>query len=325
MALTTKNIGIALLAGCATALLCLGVTSGSGLSVILYFLSAVPLMVATLGWGATVGVIGAVIATAIIGLVGNFPTAIFIVATTIFPAVMAGFLMNLARPADELGGPQGKMVWFALADVVFRLALTTAAAFIAAGILIGYGPEIIGSLVEEFVSRLRETNPEFSFSDEGLASLNSFMLGAIPFLQPAMWVMVLVGNLYVALAITRTSGQLKRPRDEWPLALRMPRIALVVFGAALVVSFFSGPVGLIATAVCGALSGGFMMAGFAFFHAAIRGKPWRPVALFVVYFAVLLTLIAAVPFFLLGLIATARPMPVSDNKTPPSSNSNSNT
>ena len=60
--MNTNTIGIGLLAGCATTLLCLGVLAGSGLSVVLYFLSAVPLMVATLGWGFAAGVAGAAVA-----------------------------------------------------------------------------------------------------------------------------------------------------------------------------------------------------------------------------------------------------------------------
>lgn len=304
-------IGIGLLAGSATALLCLGVAAGSGLSVALYFLSAVPLMVATLGWGFAAGLAGALVATVAIAAFANVQLAIYIVMTTILPATAAGYWMHLARPAEEVGGPSGQLAWYPLSDVIVRLAVITAGAFIVAGILIGYGPALVEEVVGEMIGRLQEANPEFAFTPEGRESLLSFMTGAIPFMQPALWLMVLIGSLYLALAITRASGRLKRPRDDWPAALRLPRAGSIILAVAIAASFIGGPVGLAATAASGALVGGFTLAGLAVFHQRTRGQPWRPLAMIVVYGAVLVTLVAALPFFLLGLFATARPMPVS--------------
>ncbi|MEM1378111.1 MAG: DUF2232 domain-containing protein [Pseudomonadota bacterium] len=284
MKLTPQDIGFAFLAALATVLLCLGVTSGSGLSVILYFLSAVPLMVVTLGWGLPVGLVGAAIATVIILFAANPQTAIFIVTTTIGPAVLSGFLMNLARPAEEVGGPAGKMVWYPLADVIFRMAIITGLAFIVAGALIGYGPELINPLIGEFVVRYQEVSPEFQgFSPEALAQFQSFILFFLPFFQSMMWTMVLVANLAIALSITRRSGRLKRPADDWAFALRLPRMAVVVFCLALLASFVSGTIGLAANAILGALAGGFIIAGFALMHAAVRGQPWAPFAIIMAY------------------------------------------
>lgn len=309
--MNVNMIGIGLIAGLATALLCLGVVAGSGLSVVLYFLSAVPLMVATLGWGFLAGITGAIVATVAIAAFANVELAIYIVMTTILPATAAGYWMNLARPAEEIGGPAGQLAWYPLSDVIVRLAIITAGAFIVAGILIGYGPALVDELVGEMIARLQEANPEFAFSPEGRESFMGFMTGAIPFMQPALWLMVLLGSLYLALAITRASGRLTRPRDDWPTALRLPRSGAVALAIAIAISFFSGPVGLAATAVAGALVSGFTLAGFAVFHERTRGAPWRPLAMITVYGAVLITLIAALPFFFVGLFATSRPMPVS--------------
>jgi len=309
--MNANTIGIGLVSGAATALLCLGVVSGSGLSVVLYFLSAVPLMVATLGWGFAAGLSGAVISAVLIAAFANVPMAVYIVMTTILPATAAGYWMNLARPADEVGGPAGKLAWYPLSDVIVRLAVITAGAFIVAGALIGYGPALVDELVGEMIVRLQEANPEFAFTPEGRESFLAFMTGAIPFMQPALWLMILIGSLYLALAITRASGRLKRPKDDWPEALRLPRTGTIILAVAIAGSFLTGPLGLAATTFAGALTGGFTMAGFAIFHARTRGQPWRPFAMIVVYGAVAITLIAALPFFFVGLLATARPMPVS--------------
>ncbi|MEL6437414.1 MAG: DUF2232 domain-containing protein [Pseudomonadota bacterium] len=323
MKITAPDISVGILAALATALLCLGVATGSGLSVVLFFLSAVPLMVATLGWGAAAGLVGAVAAAAIIVFVANLQTAIFIVTTTVIPAVLSGFLMNLARPADEIGGPQGKMVWYPLADVIFRMALITGAAFIVAGYLVGYGPELVNPLVGDFIVRYREVSPEFGgFTPEALEQFQSFILYLLPFVQTAMWLIVLVGNLAVALFVTRRSGRLKRPADDWALALRMPRIAVAIFAGAILLSMASGNLGLAANAIMGPLAGGFMLAGFALMHASTRGQPWQPLAIVIVYMGTILTGLPAVLFFFFGMFATARHMPVTDHKTkkPPTKN-----
>ncbi|MEO0542872.1 MAG: DUF2232 domain-containing protein [Pseudomonadota bacterium] len=325
MNLTPQNIGFGLTAALATVLLCLGLATGSALSFLLYFLSAVPLMVATLGWGFSVGALGAIASTIVILLVTNFGTALFIVATTIFPAVMAGFLMNLARPAEEIGGPAGKMVWYPLADVIFRLALITGFAFIVAGALIGYGPALIDPLVAEFVVRYREVSPDFTgFSPEALEDFKVFVLYFLPILQTMMWVIVLVANLAIALSITRRSGRLKRPRDDWAFALRLPRLAGAAFVVAVLVSLAPGALGLAANAIIGALAGGFILSGFAQMHAGRRGQPWQPAALIACYMATLLIGFPLLIFFIMGMFATTRAMPVSNNSNQ-NSNDNNNT
>lgn len=323
MRLTPQDIAFALLAALATVLLCLGVATGSALSFILYFLSAVPLMVVTLGWGASVGVAGAVITAVVILLMTNAQTAIFLVTTTVVPAVMAGFLMNLARPAEEVGGPSGKMVWYPLADVIFRLALTTAGAFILAGALIGYGPDLIGPLIEEFVVSYQAISPEFEgFTPEALVQFQQFILYFLPLIQTMMWLMVLVANLGIALFITRRSGRLKRPRDDWAFSLRLPRIAVLVFAVAVLVTIVPGMIGLAAYTIIGAMAGGFILSGFAQFHASTRGQPWQPAALIVTYMATILIGLPILLFFFFGLLATARAMPVSNNSNPNSNNEN---
>lgn len=314
---TPNSYGIGALAGVATMLLALGVTSGSGLAVILYLLSPLPIMVAGLGWGLGAGIAGIVVAALGIAVVGNGETAVVITLTTTVPAAMCAFLMGLSRPAEEMGGPKGQIAWYPLSDVLFRLALMTAIAFVVIGVLIDYGPELMAQFADQFISRLQEADPEFAFTPEARTEFVSAMTGMLPLIQPALWMMLLVANLYFALSIARASGKLSRPREVWPISMRMPRPALLAFGAALVASFFTGNISLVASVFVGALLGGFTLAGFAVMHERTMGKAWRPIALIVVYFSVALTLVAAIPFALLGLIATARHVPITPGGTPP--------
>ncbi len=320
--MNANSIGIGLVAGAATTLLCLGVAFGSGVSIVLYFLSAVPLMVVTLGWGTAAGIAGAVGAAVLITAFANFQAAIFIVMTTILPATAAGYWMNLARPAEELGGPSGQLAWYPLSDVILRMALITAAAFIITGALIGFGPALVAELVGEMLTRLEQADPQMALPLQSRDTFITTMTNVIPFMQPGLWLTVLTGSLYLSLAITRASGRLKRPREDWPLGLRMPRLGAAILAGAIVGTFLSGPAGLAATALAGALFAGFILAGFAVFHERTRGAPWRPLAMIVVYGSVIVVGLPAIAFFFVGLFATARHVPVSPGggqSQPPSS------
>ena len=89
MTFNAQDLLIGLVAGVATAVLCLGVTTGSGLSLLLYLLSAVPIMVAGLGWGVTAGSFGVLVAIGSVTLIANPNTALVIAATTAAPAALS--------------------------------------------------------------------------------------------------------------------------------------------------------------------------------------------------------------------------------------------
>lgn len=315
MNLNRQDITVGLIAGAATAALCLGVATGGGLSVILYLLSALPIMVAGLGWGLAASIIAVVISAIAALTVANFQTMLFLVATTALPAAAAAYWITLSRPADELGGPQDKLVWFPLSDVLFRLCLMVGAAFVLIGIVVGYGPDLIKPIVDQLITQLKVSNPELAFSDEGRASLETTLTNFIPFMQSLMWTLVLVGNLYIALRITRSSGQLKRPRDFFPAFMRMPMQSVFAIGPAAVIALMPGGVGHIGAALCGALAGGFILAGYALFHDFSRGKSWRAPAMFAVYFVTVMTMLPPVAFFIVGIFALSRRMPISNNTT----------
>lgn len=312
-----QDIFAGVVAGVATAILCMGMATGSGLGILLFLLSPLPIMVVGLGWGVVAGLTGLVVACAGVALLGGLETSGFVLMTTALPAAMAALWLSLGRPASELGGPSDKTAWFPLSDVVFRLGLMTASAFILAGVMTGYGDEFATLVVDEMARRLQDQNPDFSFSPEGRADFIAAMTNFIPLMQPAMWLMVLVMNVYFALFITRKSGRLSRPQDVWPISLRMPRAAVITLAFAVAASFFGGTATLAANTVIGAMLAGFTLSGFAVLHANSMGKPWRPLALAIAYGGVLIAGFPVVIFTLIGLFNLARNMPVSDRSNPP--------
>lgn len=306
MNLNASDTVIGLVAGVATALLCLGVATGSGLSVTLYLLSAVPIMVAGLGWGLRASLIAVAVSSISVVFIANTQTAIFVLLTTSLPGAATAFWLTLSRPAEEVGGPAGELVWFPLSDVLLRLCLMIGTAFILIGAMVSYGPEMLDPIVDQIVERVQLTDPEFAFTDAARAELVVTLSALIPVVQPLVWTMILVGNIYVAAKITRASGQLKRPQDDFPTQMYMPKLALVMFAGALLLSFLSGSIGFVGSALSGAFFAGFILSGFALFHAVSRGKPWRMPALIIVYGATFFMMLPAFILFLVGLFASAR-------------------
>ncbi|MCX2695892.1 MULTISPECIES: DUF2232 domain-containing protein [Ochrobactrum] len=304
-------IGVGILAGLASALMSSGVIAQSGMAVVLYFLTPLPIFVAALGWGSSAGIIAAACATLAVGVVAAPLAALLMALTSYAPAAIAAYLSGLARPASELGGPKDLMVWYPLSDIVFRLALMVAASFIIIGFILGFGPDLAREFANTLIDSLAAADPQFTPSDEMRQNVSALLMVALPAVQPAACLAILVGNLYLALRLTALSGRLRRPRDDWPATMRMPRPALLVFAVALAVAFLPGPAGLIATVVAGALSFGFMIAGLATFHQRTRGKPWRPVALWLIYVAIILFAFLLVVFMVFGLFDTSRGAPIS--------------
>lgn len=317
---TAKDFGVGLLAGLAAALLSIGVIAQSTLAMALLLFSPLPIFVAALGWGTATGFIAALSMAVIVSVLAAPTAALVLVLIIALPAAAAAYFTGLARPASEVGGPSDAYVWYPLADTLLRLTLIVAAAFIAIGMLIGYGDEFAEALIKSLGQQLVATNPQLAPNAEVAQGLAEFVVRALPAIQPAVWVILIVGNLYIALRLTAASGKLRRPKDDWPRALRMPRPGLFVFAVACAACFLPGGIGYAATAIAGALGAGFLMAGFAIMHARTRGATWRPIALWLAYLAVIIFTFTLFFFLVAGLFDTSRSAPVSKagNNTPPS-------
>jgi ABC-type amino acid transport substrate-binding protein len=310
MNFNTHAIVFGLLAGAASAVLAGSVLTQTTLAVVLFLLSAFPIIAAGLSFGPAAAFVGAVTAGVLVAAFVSLPSALVVLLITILPAALATTLVSLARPADEIGGRTGDTVWYPLADAVFYSAIVVAAGFVMLGVYTGYNMEFATEFARSMEQQFRSVNPDFAPSADFVPSLANFVYRAVPLIQPAMMVFALLASLYIALAAVRPSGRFARPADDWPLALRMPKAALPVFGVAMATSFFSGPIGLAATVLCGALGAGFSAAGFAVVHYKTRGRPARGLVLTLAYLAAFLFLPALFLFLLLGLFDTTRAAPV---------------
>lgn len=316
MNISSKHLSTGILAGLAAALLASGVLVQSGLAMVLYILTPLPIFIAALGFGTTAGLIAAATASIAVGVFAAPMVAVLIALTSFIPAATGAYLAGLARPARELGGPEDALAWYPLPDILFRLALLIAFSFVIVGFIVGFGQDMINEISAAVIASLQASDPQFSASDDFRDLLHKFLLLGLPAIQAATSLLLLTANFYLALRITERSGILRRPRDNWPATLRMPRPALPVFAVAFAGALFlSGPAGMIATAFAGALAAGFIMAGLAIIHWRTRGATWRMFALWLAYFLLIIFAFSALVFLTIGLLDTTRAAPIS--KEPP--------
>ncbi len=211
------------------------------------------------------------------------------------------YFASLAQTGDD-----GRLAWFPLSGVLFRGALTVAAGFVIAGIVIGFSPEFVKAFADELMKQFIAANPQMVIAEESKARFAQTLATLIPYVQPASWLLVILFNFYAALHISRLSGQLKRPRDYWPSQLRLPKIALPIMAVSLGLSFIGGALGSAAAVPAGALLMAFSLVGLAVFHSFAATKAWRVPGLWLTYVAIGLLGFLILPFLFAGLINTAK-------------------
>lgn len=319
----TQSLLVGLVAGLASALLIMGSGDFSALSILLSACATLPILIAGLGWSNLAGAVSVATATGIVAATVSPLGAVMIAVTTLAPAAWIAHLSNLARPAEELGGPQGKLAWYPLSGIMLHLCGLVSLSLIILGVVIGYGEDTIRPFVDSFIDIMGEQNPEFEPDDASKNEMTAFMTRVLPAAQSAIWVMILFAGWYVACGIVRVSGRAKRPTDIIPADLRMTRPALFVFGAGLALGFIGGAAGLIGSVICGAFAGGFMLAGLAMLHHRLSGSSWRGLALWFTYtMIVVLFPLPLLVFLFGGMFGTARTAPPSSSGPGPSNSNN---
>jgi hypothetical protein len=287
-------------AGAAAALLSVGSVVQSTFSFILFVLSPLPLMLAGLGWGPVAGLTaGAACVLAVASFAGSSP-ALVIALSTVMPATVAAYLGGMARLDNDHPAE-----WYPLGRILFVMTGLIAAGFVAIGIYLDF-PAITAELSVELVKRIAAADPAFAADPVATMSLANSVLKIIPFLQPATWLLVIMANFWLALAISRRSGLFRRPKDDWPSSLKMPSGVLPLFALAMAGTFLGGGIGMIAWCIAGAFSMAFVFTGFAALHRLSRGKPWRMTALWIAYATSLTIGLPVLAFLFAGLYDTAK-------------------
>ncbi|MDR6101929.1 fatty acid desaturase [Agrobacterium larrymoorei] len=272
-----------ILAGICAAFLTLGATAQSSMSFLLYAASAMPVLVAGLGWGNAAAIV-AVLSAGFLGALAVSPLfAVTIAIFTLIPAGWLSHLANLARPAAEIGGPEDLMAWYPLSGIILHLCALITVSVIILGTMIGYGPELVSQMVDLMMASVQASESTFKPDPAALAQTKSLLVLMLPMIQGGLWVMLLFAAYYFASRMVRSFGKGLRPREDIAAALRMHRNAIFIFLAGIVLTFFGGVPAMVGAVLCGTFCAGFIMAGYASLHHRSKGKDWRLPVLVLAY------------------------------------------
>jgi hypothetical protein len=303
-------IGIS--AGAAAALLFTSVTSGSLLSVLLFYLSPLPMLIAGLGWSHWSALIGAVFgALAIAGIFGSVFFFGFL-ASAGLPAWWLGYLAMLARPVPAGGnGGAPALEWYPPGRLVMWAAILAALVVVVAIPNFGIDAESFRTGMHHALARLLRVEtgepaggplsvPGVSNTDQ----LIDFLVAALPPAAAVLATITNAFNLWLAGRIVKFSGRLSRP---WPQisAMTFPRPLMAALAIAIGLNFLSGLPGILAGVVAAGLLMAYGVLGFAVLHAITQGMNARGFLLGGSYAAVVVFGWPILALSLLGLIEAA--------------------
>ncbi|MCX5493186.1 hypothetical protein OSH11_00565 [Kaistia dalseonensis] len=295
-----RNILIGLGAGLAAALLFAALISGTALAFPLFMLSPLPIAIAGLGFGTLSGVVGAALASALIGAaIGPIAGGLYLVLFAA-PIAWAAHLIGLSRTLD---GEPPVREWFPLDATLLRLSLAVAVAIVIAGYALGYDPEtLIDQTLTVIQAWLAQDAGGSAPSRAELEPLVRFNITLMPFTAASLTLGILVLNAWAGARIVKMSGMLQRVwAPVWTVVL--PPVAAGALGAALVASFvLPGGIGHSAAAIAGAIGFGFALTGFGCLHALLIGRPLRSAILFVAY---ALSFVFVLPIALMAALGVA--------------------
>jgi hypothetical protein len=293
-------------AGAAGALLFASVSSGSWLSVFLFYLAPLPMMIAGLGWSHWAALIGAISGALALGAVFSSVFFFAFLAGAGIPAWWLGYLAMLARPVGGNGEHIG-LEWYPPGRLVAWAAVLAALVVLVAIPNFGFDAASFHAGLTRALTRLLaiETGggPAAPLSIPGVSNpqrLIALLAEAIP---PAAAVIALLTNVinrWLAGRIVKFSGRLARP---WPelAAMRLPREIALALAVAVALSFVGGMLGIIAGVVSASLLMAYGILGFAVLHAVTRGLNARGFVLGATYASVLVFGWPMLALCLLGL------------------------
>jgi hypothetical protein len=303
---------IGLGAGAAAAVLFASVTSGSLLSVLLFYIAPLPMMIAGLGWSHWSALIGALSgALAVAALFG--PVFFFaFLTTTGLPAWWLSYLAMLARPAaadGHAGAPA--LEWYPPGRLVMWAAILAIMLVVVAIPNFGADAASFRAGVRQALAALMRIEANAvggdALSVPGIRNaqrLLDFLVTALPLAAAVVATVTNLVNLWLAGRIVKFSGRLARP---WPrLAdLSLPRPLAAVLAGAAIAALFDGMLGIVAGIATAALLMAYGVLGLAVLHAITQGMNARGLVLGGVYAAVLAIGWPVLALCLLGLIETA--------------------
>ena len=298
---------VAIGAGAAAALLFASVTSGTLLSIPLFYLAPLPIMIAGLGWGHWVALTAALGGALTLGILFGTVFLFAFLAGAGVPGWWLGYLAMLARPVGGNGHPP-TFEWYPTGRLVIWAAILAALVVVVAIPNLGTDGESFRAGLHEALMRMLRGQAEVTpFTLPGGGDRErfiNFLVSVIPATAAVLATFANLLNLWLAGCVVKFSGRLTRP---WPdlSAMRFPPLLTVALAIAIALNFAGGLVGIVAGVVSASLLMAYGVLGFAVLHAITQGMNARPFLLGGTYLAVLLIGWLVLALCVLGVLDTA--------------------
>lgn len=292
---------VAVAAGVASALLFMLASRGSFLVLALAFLAPLPVMIASLSYGLTIGASAALVGAASVAIVFQHP----LVGTAYL--LSTGAPAALITAAAVLASPRGEQRARDLAPTfaVLTAALTSGLSVAGALAFMSWGhggfAALLAKAVAAFAPVLKQILDETHASSPiDIKELARFLAESAPAEAAVVNFLTMVVCLWLAGRIARISGNLPRPWPSLPDDLALPAILGALFAASCGLVFLGGLPGVISSIFAAVLTGTFALQGLALVHVLTRGSTLRFALLFSLY-----ALIALLPPWPLLFLAIA--------------------
>lgn len=301
--------GVAIGAGLASALLFVVSAKGTEFSTVMAYVTALPIMIAALGYGHLSGLAGAAMGTVAVTfalgpILGGFYAIIFAL-----PSWWLAYLVLLARPAPPMASPKAASQPTALWYPVGRVVIWAVALACAAVLVIGVALVIrFGGYAEASAALARRLSHALAVSGDGATDrddLAHVLVRLLPLAMAASSCLMLLVNLWLAGRISQMSHRLSRPWPNVPDALRLPHAAaglLAFCGVLCIVQGLGDTVQTIAATLASALGLVFALQGLGTAHVLTRGFAGRAAILTVIYLVTVMVPPAVAALALLGMV-----------------------
>jgi hypothetical protein len=306
----TQFAAIGVGAGAAAALLFASVTSGTLLSIPLFYLAPLPIMIAGLGWSHWVALTAALTGAVALGVVFGAVFLFAFIAAAGVPAWWLGYLAMLARPATTAtNGHQNEVAfeWYPPGRLVLWAALLAALVVLVAIPNFGTDAESFRAGLRDALGTILRAEPGTPANVPGVGKadrLIDFLVSAIPAAAAVLATITNLLNLWLAGRVVKFSGRLLRP---WPQlsAMTFPPVMVAALALAIALSFVDGLLGIVAGVFSASLLLAYGVLGFAVLHAITAGMNMRGFVLALAYAAVIVLGWPLLALCLLGLADAA--------------------
>ena len=261
---------IAMAAGSASALMFASIVSGRLISLLLFYLSPLPLMVAAQGWGPLSATIGGIAAASGLGAIFGLPYCLAFVATVALPAWWLGHLALMGRPiAGGVASGNGAspvapvLEWYPVGRILLWISGFAVLTTMAALLTLGTDADAITGALRRGLLRILGARDAASSGE--IEQFIDALVAIAPAAAAMMAMMTLTLNLWLAARITATSGRLHRP---WPdlRSTARPPMTLAALSAAIAFCFAGGLLAILAQIVAVSLLIAYAITGFAVLH-----------------------------------------------------------